>query len=189
MQNNDLPASDQLIREYTSLAYDVAFRYKNMGVPLEDLQQESLLGLLAAAERYDPEKGAKFSTYATYWIKKYVIEALEREKKQSLNATSLDSGYDIVFQMAEYPKAIKSYNLSVPFDKEESRQPPKQPAYELPGELPEQERIVLTYSLFEKLTLQQIARLMQMTVERVKQLRGKALRRLGSISAKAIKAE
>lgn len=60
---------DHLIRANLRLVIAVAKRYANRGVPLEELIAEGNLGLIRAVERYDPSRGARFSTYAIWWIR------------------------------------------------------------------------------------------------------------------------
>ena len=62
-------ARERLVRFNLRLALSIARRYAGRGLPLEDLMQEGTLGLLRAAERYDPDLGYRFSTYATWWIR------------------------------------------------------------------------------------------------------------------------
>ena len=54
----------------------VAKKYLYFGLPLQDLIEEGNLGLMKAVERYDPERGCKFSTYATWWIRQAVTRSL-----------------------------------------------------------------------------------------------------------------
>jgi RNA polymerase primary sigma factor len=67
---------ERLVRYNLRLALSIARRYAGRGLPLEDLMQEGTLGLLRAAERYDPDLGYRFSTYATWWIRQAVRRAL-----------------------------------------------------------------------------------------------------------------
>ena len=69
-------ARERLVRFNLRLALSIARRYAGRGLPLEDLMQEGTLGLLRAAERYDPDLGYRFSTYATWWIRQAVRRAL-----------------------------------------------------------------------------------------------------------------
>ena len=64
--------ADTLLRDYGNLARGIARRYRGRGLPLEDLHQEALLGLLQAAKSYR-DRGASFATYAVYWIKKRIL--------------------------------------------------------------------------------------------------------------------
>lgn len=74
----DEHALHRLIRAYTRLAVSVATRFRRYGVPLEDLIQQGNLGLMRAAEKFDPDNGARFSTYATWWIRASMQEYVMR---------------------------------------------------------------------------------------------------------------
>jgi RNA polymerase primary sigma factor len=69
-------ARDHLITANTRLVISIAKRYRGQGVPFQDLIQEGNLGLMRAADKFDPDRGYKFSTYATWWIRQAVTRAL-----------------------------------------------------------------------------------------------------------------
>jgi len=54
----------------------VAKKYRGMGLPFEDLIREGNIGLIKAVDKYDPERGYKFSTYAVWWIRQAVQRAV-----------------------------------------------------------------------------------------------------------------
>lgn len=71
-----LKARKRLIEANSRLVISVARRYLGRGVPLGDLIQEGNMGLMRAVDRYDPERGYRFSTYAIWWIRQAVSRAV-----------------------------------------------------------------------------------------------------------------
>jgi RNA polymerase primary sigma factor len=68
----DERARQRLMEKNLRLVVSVAKRYRGMGLPFEDLIQEGNIGLMRAIDKYDPERGYRFSTYATWWIRQAV---------------------------------------------------------------------------------------------------------------------
>jgi len=65
----DEAALHRLINAYMRLAISMAAKYRRYGAPMNDLIQEAGLGLMKAADKFDPDRGVRFSTYAVWWIK------------------------------------------------------------------------------------------------------------------------
>lgn len=82
---NDLSGSrearQKMIRSNLRLVIAIAKRYTNMGLGFSDLVEEGNLGLMRAVEKFDPERGYRFSTYASWWIKQGMIRALSNYGK------------------------------------------------------------------------------------------------------------
>jgi RNA polymerase primary sigma factor len=76
IERGDLEAKDRMINSNLRLVISNARRYQGQGLPLGDLVQEGIVGLIRAAEKFDWRRGFKFSTYATLWIRQSIQRAL-----------------------------------------------------------------------------------------------------------------
>ena len=74
----DEKALHRLINAYMRLAISMAARYRRYGAPMPDLIQEAGVGLMKAAEKFDPDRGVRFSTYAVWWIKASIQDYVMR---------------------------------------------------------------------------------------------------------------
>lgn len=81
VQAGDLEAREQMIKANLRLVVKIAREYEGLGVPLLDLISEGNMGLMKGVERFDPDKGAKLSTYAAWWIKQNIRRALDNQSK------------------------------------------------------------------------------------------------------------
>ena len=68
----------RLITAYMRLAVSMAYKFKRYGAPINDLIQEGGLGLMKAADKFDPDRGVRFSTYAVWWIKASIQDHVMR---------------------------------------------------------------------------------------------------------------
>ena len=74
----DEAALHRLITAYMRLAISMAAKFRRYGAPMNDLIQEASLGLMKAAEKFDPDRGVRFSTYAVWWIKASIQDYVMR---------------------------------------------------------------------------------------------------------------
>ena len=74
----DEEALHRLITAYMRLAISMASKFRRYGAPMNDLIQEASLGLMKAADKFDPDRGVRFSTYAVWWIKASIQDYVMR---------------------------------------------------------------------------------------------------------------
>ena len=81
IRNGDQEALDKLVRSNHRFVVSVAKNYQNQGVSLSDLINEGNLGLIRAAHKFDETKGIKFISYAVWWIRQAILQALAEQSR------------------------------------------------------------------------------------------------------------
>ena len=104
IKNGDQYALDQLTRANLRFVVSVAKQYQNQGLTLSDLINEGNVGLIKPAQRFDETKGFKFISYAVWWIRQSILQALAEQSrivKLPLNKVGLKSRISKAFQTLE----------------------------------------------------------------------------------------
>jgi RNA polymerase primary sigma factor len=224
-------AREHLIKANTRLVVSIAKKYIGRGVPFLDLIQEGNLGLMKAVSKFEYERGFRFSTYATWWIRQTITRAiadqgrtirvpvhmtdrirtmykashkLEQDLGRPPTAEELSTVLEVNTERVEWMQQVSWTPISLEspvgdeedsefgmFVEDELTPPPSQTAYEnmlrdrveqvLSSLSPREERILkLRFGLENghPYTLEEVGQKFGLTRERIRQIEGKALRRL-----------
>jgi len=104
-------AKYRLVESNIRLVIKMAKDYCNLGVELEDLINEGNMGLMVASDRYDPNRGTKFSTYASFWIRQKILRALTNKSSLIRLPVYLKQQY---FNIRKYVDEYKGEHNEIP---------------------------------------------------------------------------
>ena len=173
-----------LVEANQGLVISIAKGYANGHVPIEDLIQEGNLGLIVAAERFDTERGCRFSTYAMWWIRGFVSRAtrdktMNGRKLQSLDLPVDEDGDNIRADFTPDENIVPPYELA---EKNELKERVKEMVSCL--KLCERRVIELRFGFdgTPEHSLREIGEILGISKERVRQIEAKALGELRKLA-------
>jgi RNA polymerase primary sigma factor len=142
IKKKDKEARNKMIRANLRLVISIAKRYVNLGVPLSDLIEEGNIGLMKSVDKFDPDRGFRFSTYAAWWIKQGISRAIIDQGKMIRVPVYMNE------EILKYKKTVEE----------------------------------LTHKLKRKPRVGEIAKRLQTTVDKIRDLR-KAIAKMSSLDA------
>ena len=166
IHEGDRKALDKLVRANLRFVVTVAKQYQDQGLSMPDLINEGNVGLIKAAEKFDEKRGLKFITYAVWWIRERILNALAAEQRhlarQLLN--EIPSPESLITSGGQTTGSL-SADMNHAFNL-----------------LSERERLIIerTFGLNgqSEMTLEEIGESLGLSRERVRQIREKAIRKL-----------
>lgn len=109
-QDQDPAVARKLVVHNLRLVVKMAYRYRRAWASVLDLIQEGNVGLVEAVQRFDPNKGAKFSTYATFWIRAYILRYL-LEHSRTVRISRTRVGRKLFFQLNKERAKLRAQGI------------------------------------------------------------------------------
>ncbi|HET9599150.1 MAG TPA: sigma-70 family RNA polymerase sigma factor [Anaeromyxobacteraceae bacterium] len=185
LRDGDVEAAHQLVTANLRFVVLIARRYTTSGARLADLIQEGNIGLMEAVKRFDPSRGVRLVTYASWWIRAYMRQHLLRSASLVRAAAGSDAFEgDLPLDGASEDLALAVAGESSPEDglaDAQEREVARRRITEALTHLDERERFLVGARLLtdEPLSLREVGRRFGCSQERVHQLQARAQRKLG----------
>ncbi len=187
-KKGNLKAKNEIIESNLRFVFDIAKRYTGRGVPILDLVSEGNMGLLKAIDKFDESKNVKFITYAVWWIRQAMLEAIHKNKlinfieteqdPSSTNCLKADKYYDYDENEDDNDSVEEEYDNRA----YESNEYKAKLVSKLMGKLSDKERdIVESYYGIDgkkEKTLNEIGKKYGLTSERIRQIKEKTMKKL-----------
>lgn len=172
IQNGDNNALNKLVEHNLRFVVNIAKGYRERGVPFADLISEGNLGLIHAANKFDPNKDIRFISYAVWWIRCYINDFIEEQG--FVNEVSTDEYKDYQYREDQINEEFEE-NLNNLNDR-------KSTVADLLICLKEREKKIVQMSFGlngeKEMTLDEISKITELSVERVRQIKDDAIMKL-----------
>ena len=162
---------NDFVDKYLNLVRKIAHSFKSTGLEFDDLVQEGLIGLYEAHKKFDEKRGATFITFATHCIKNRILAYIKQEQKHSAAEIS---DFNFVERISDQQEITK---ISHPQCNVDTQNPQNHPSLNFPENMPILEKQIIALYFIEKKTLYQISEILEISREKARQLKNKAMRR------------
>lgn len=174
IQNGDMAARDELVRANLKFVVNYVKRYRSCGIPFSDLITEGNIGLVRAAEKFDPTKDVKFISYAVWWVRNGIKECIEKHQNGE------EDSYGDLYDLDENTYEIYANSLDNDFEEEMEKAENMNSAIDdMLSILSKREADILKLYFGIKgednLTLGEIGKKMSMSSERVRQILNRSI--------------
>lgn len=188
-RNGNTKAKNELLEANLKFVFDIAKRYTGRGLSISDLISEGNMGLLRAIDKFDESKDVKFISYAVWWIRQAMMEAIKKKKMLTMVEIDPNISNDAVFERSvsdeEDDVLLKndiSFSNSDEEEKKELGLTQKEVVGKLLNSLNNREREIIEYyyglGSNDELTLYEIGQKFGLTSERVRQIKEKSMKKL-----------
>jgi len=190
-KKGNVKAQNEIIECNLKFVFDIAKHYTGRGIPISDLISEGNMGLIRAIDKFDESKDVKFISYAVWWIRQYMLDAIK--KKKLMNLVELDTSNNTTTSMDkvisdEEDEMVgfidKSFSNESDEYKREMNQAQKEVIKKLLNVLNKRERDIIEnyYGLNDKeeLNLLEIGKKFNLSSERVRQIKLTSFKKLRS---------
>lgn len=184
-------AKNELLECNLKFVFDVAKRYTGRGVSIGDLISEGNLGLIKAVDKFDETRDVKFISYAVWWIRHAMLDAIEKKKATSFVEIDSEKGNDTILEKTvsdEEDEQVSSRDIMFSNESEEKKREISNNQKKIIGNLlsslsPREKLVIEKYygvNNTNELTLLEIGNELNLTSERVRQIKLSAIRKLRS---------